>query len=54
LYTIGAALEAGSDSYGMIVAGRVILGVGVGLEGGTGKGLTRLPNSKERLTVLFR
>lgn len=35
LYTIGAALEAGSQSYGMIVAGRVILGVGVGLEGGT-------------------
>jgi Sugar (and other) transporter len=35
LYTIGAALEAGSISYGMIIAGRVILGVGVGLEGGT-------------------
>jgi Na+/melibiose symporter-like transporter len=35
LYTIGAALEAGSISFGMIVAGRVILGIGVGLEGGT-------------------
>lgn len=35
LYTIGAALEAGSINYGMIVAGRVILGLGVGLEGGT-------------------
>ncbi|RMZ92208.1 hypothetical protein DV736_g514, partial [Chaetothyriales sp. CBS 134916] len=35
LYTIGAALEAGSINYGMIVAARVILGVGVGLEGGT-------------------
>lgn len=35
LYTIGAALEAGSTSYGMIVAARVILGLGVGLEGGT-------------------
>jgi MFS family permease len=35
LYTIGAALEAGSINFGMIVAGRVILGLGVGLEGGT-------------------
>ncbi|KAL7923291.1 general substrate transporter [Trichoderma austrokoningii] len=35
LYTVGAALEAGSINYGMIVAGRVILGLGVGLEGGT-------------------
>jgi len=35
LYTIGAALEAGAINYGMIVAGRVILGLGVGLEGGT-------------------
>ena len=35
LYTIGAALEAGSINYGMIVAARVILGLGVGLEGGT-------------------
>ncbi|CAJ2507800.1 Uu.00g089860.m01.CDS01 [Anthostomella pinea] len=35
LYTIGAALEAGSINYGMIVAARVILGIGVGLEGGT-------------------
>lgn len=35
LYTIGAALEAGAINYGMMVAGRVILGAGVGLEGGT-------------------
>ncbi|KAF2118092.1 hypothetical protein BDV96DRAFT_610957 [Lophiotrema nucula] len=35
LYTIGGALEAGSINYGMIVAARVILGAGVGLEGGT-------------------
>ena len=35
LYTIGAALEAGSISYGMMVAARVILGLAVGLEGGT-------------------
>lgn len=34
-YTIGAALEAGSINYGMIIASRLILGVGVGLEGGT-------------------
>jgi len=30
LYTIGAALEAGSINFGMIVAARVILGLGVG------------------------
>jgi hypothetical protein len=36
LYTIGAGLEAGARNYGMIVAGRVVLGIGVGLEGGTG------------------
>jgi sugar porter (SP) family MFS transporter len=35
LYTIGAAMEAGSVNFGMIVAARVILGIGVGLEGGT-------------------
>ena len=35
LYTIGAALEAGSINFGMIVGARVILGLGVGLEGGT-------------------
>ncbi|UNI22861.1 fructose symporter [Purpureocillium takamizusanense] len=35
LYTVGAALEAGSINFGMIVASRVILGLGVGLEGGT-------------------
>lgn len=35
LYTIGAGLEAGSINYGMMIAARLILGVGVGLEGGT-------------------
>ncbi|RMZ74393.1 General substrate transporter [Pyrenophora seminiperda CCB06] len=35
LYTIGGALEAGAMNYGMMVAARVILGAGVGLEGGT-------------------
>lgn len=35
LYTIGAALEAGAMNFGMIFAGRFILGAGVGLEGGT-------------------
>lgn len=35
LYTIGAALEAGAINFGMIVAARVILGLGLGLEGGT-------------------
>ena len=35
LYTIGAALEAGAINFGMMVTGRVILGLGVGLEGGT-------------------
>jgi hypothetical protein len=35
LYTIGGALEAGAINFGMIVAARVILGLGLGLEGGT-------------------
>ena len=35
LYTLGAALEAGAINFAMIVSGRVILGLGVGLEGGT-------------------
>lgn len=35
LYTIGAALEAGAINFGMMFAGRFILGMGVGLEGGT-------------------
>lgn len=34
-YTIGAALQAGAMNFGMIFAGRFILGIGVGLEGGT-------------------
>ena len=35
LYTIGAALEAGANNFGVMFAGRFILGTGVGLEGGT-------------------
>ncbi|KAL9128267.1 MAG: hypothetical protein Q9217_003029 [Psora testacea] len=35
LYTVGTALEAGAINFDMMVAGRVILGLGVGLEGGT-------------------
>lgn len=35
LYTIGGALEAASMNYGMIITARVVLGMGVGLEGGT-------------------
>lgn len=35
LYTIGAALEAGAIDFGIMFAGRFILGAGVGLEGGT-------------------
>ena len=34
-YTIGAALEAGAINFGIMFAGRFILGTGVGLEGGT-------------------
>ncbi|EAW08727.1 putative MFS sugar transporter [Aspergillus clavatus NRRL 1] len=35
LYTIGAGLMAGAISFGMMFAGRFVLGMGVGLEGGT-------------------
>ena len=35
LYTIGAALEASAQSFAMMLAGRIVLGAGVGLEGGT-------------------
>ncbi len=35
LYTIGAALEAGAIDYAMMVCGRIILGLGVGIETGT-------------------
>ncbi|KAJ5901163.1 General substrate transporter [Penicillium tannophilum] len=35
LYTIGAGLEAGAVNFGMMFAGRMVLGAGVGLEGGT-------------------
>lgn len=34
-YTIGGALEAGAIDFGMIVSARVLLGIGLGLEGGT-------------------
>mmetsp|Transcript_8531 Transcript_8531/g.10636 ORF Transcript_8531/g.10636 Transcript_8531/m.10636 type:complete len:548 (+) Transcript_8531:156-1799(+) len=33
-YTLGAGLCAGSRSYGMMYAGRFLLGIGVGIEGG--------------------
>uniref|UniRef100_A0A060TE51 ARAD1D05016p n=1 Tax=Blastobotrys adeninivorans TaxID=409370 RepID=A0A060TE51_BLAAD len=35
LYTVGAALEAGAVNYGIMISGRIILGAGLGLEGGT-------------------
>lgn len=35
LYTVGAALEAGAVNYAMMLTGRLVMGVGVGLEGGT-------------------
>ncbi|RYP56360.1 hypothetical protein DL771_011916 [Monosporascus sp. 5C6A] len=35
LYTVGGALSAGAMDFGSIIAARVILGMGVGLEGGT-------------------
>ena len=35
LYTVGAALEAGAIDYAMMVCGRIILGLGVGIETGT-------------------
>ncbi|KAH1938054.1 hypothetical protein CDV57_00264 [Aspergillus fumigatus] len=35
LYTIGAGLEAGAINFGMMFGGRFVLGMGVGLEGGT-------------------
>ncbi|KEY76957.1 MFS sugar transporter [Aspergillus fumigatus] len=35
LYTIGAGLEAGAIKFGMMFGGRFVLGMGVGLEGGT-------------------
>lgn len=34
-YTIGAALEAGAINFPMMVVARLVLGIGVGLEGGT-------------------
>ncbi len=34
-YSIGAGLEAGAINFGMMFAGRFILGIGVGIEGGT-------------------
>ncbi|KFY53485.1 hypothetical protein V496_07545 [Pseudogymnoascus sp. VKM F-4515 (FW-2607)] len=35
LYTVGAALQAGAINYATMISGRVILGLGVGLETGT-------------------
>ena len=35
MYTVGAGLCAGAVDFGMMVTGRIILGMGVGLEGGT-------------------
>lgn len=35
LYTVGAALQAGASNYGYMIAGRLILGLGVGIETGT-------------------
>lgn len=34
-YTLGAALQAGAFNYGIIISGRVIMGLGVGIETGT-------------------
>ncbi|TVY33915.1 putative polyol transporter [Lachnellula occidentalis] len=34
-YTVGAALEAGAMNFGMMIAGRLVLGVGLGIEVGT-------------------
>lgn len=34
-YTIGGALEAGAIDFGMMITARVLLGIGLGLEGGT-------------------
>ncbi|PKS08049.1 hypothetical protein jhhlp_006661 [Lomentospora prolificans] len=34
-YTVGAALKAGSNSYAMMITGRLIMGLGVGIETGT-------------------
>lgn len=34
-YTIGAALEAGAIDFAIMMVGRLMVGVGVGLEGGT-------------------
>lgn len=34
-YTIGAGLKAGANGYGMMISGRVIMGLGVGIETGT-------------------
>jgi len=35
LFTIGAALQAGAMNFGMMAAGRLVMGSGLGLEGGT-------------------
>lgn len=35
LYTLGAGLKAGARDYGMMISGRVIMGLGMGIETGT-------------------
>ncbi|KAK9428185.1 hypothetical protein V1505DRAFT_377777 [Lipomyces doorenjongii] len=35
LYTVGAALEAGAINFAVMMVGRLVLGAGLGLEGGT-------------------
>jgi MFS family permease len=35
LYTVGAALEAGAVNYAMMLSGRLVLGLGIGIETGT-------------------
>lgn len=34
-YTVGAALQAGANGYALMIVGRLILGLGVGIEAGT-------------------
>ena len=52
LYTVGAALEAGAINFGMMVAGRVILGLGVGLEGVLNDNNLYSPCSKPAMRLL--
>lgn len=52
LYTVGAALEAGAINFGMMFAGRFILGAGVGLEGGTVPVYVAESGKHEPITIL--